>query len=284
MYMKKVLPILTFLVLLLGACQEQEVEIPCLSCDTTNDPVDPQDRVVLVEEFTGVRCVNCPQGAAEIENLLSVYGERLVAVSIHAGFFADPPLPESQYDFTTDEGDQILDLIGEPFGYPAAVIDRYQFDNENTLTTSQQSWGGHIAERLQEEVPITVNIDKDYDASSRQLDVTITLGTLEDLTGQDVRLSIMITENNVEDAQLTPDQAAPVLDYKHKHVLRDMLGPYDGIPLTDGLSNGQTTTLNQSITLPDNWVASNCEIVAFAHLSNAGTQEILQAAHTKVAN
>src|ERR1700741_1300369 len=93
-------------------------------------PVGPPelgDRKVLIEEFTGVRCVNCPDGSAEIENLLSLYGGNLVAVSIHSGFFSDP-YPDNLYDFRTPEGDQLLNYLGQPLGYPTAVIDRKLFN------------------------------------------------------------------------------------------------------------------------------------------------------------
>ena len=69
-------------------------------CDGTTDSgriiyddslsVAPQDqyRVVLLEEFTGHTCTVCPDGAREVERLLDVYGDSLIAVGVHAGTFA----------------------------------------------------------------------------------------------------------------------------------------------------------------------------------------------------
>ncbi len=48
------------------------------------------NRVVLLEEFTGKGCTNCPKGSRELENLLTQFPNNLVAVSLHAGFFANP--------------------------------------------------------------------------------------------------------------------------------------------------------------------------------------------------
>ena len=43
-------------------------------------------RCVLLEDFTGQRCVNCPTAAEEIEKLIEQYGEdTIIAVSIHSG-------------------------------------------------------------------------------------------------------------------------------------------------------------------------------------------------------
>ena len=107
-----------FVVLLaVSSCcfNETSPVIPCLSCDDGGDGPDTTEVVkkVLIEEFTGVRCVNCPQGSAEIENLLSIHGDKLVAISIHAGFFA-PPYPESLYDLRTPDGDKKIGEFFEP--------------------------------------------------------------------------------------------------------------------------------------------------------------------------
>ena len=43
-------------------------------------------RAVLIEEFTGQRCVNCPNAATEIARLQQTYGEdHVIAVGIHSG-------------------------------------------------------------------------------------------------------------------------------------------------------------------------------------------------------
>ena len=43
-------------------------------------------RAVLIEDFTGQRCVNCPNAVAEIERLQEAYGEEnVIAVGIHSG-------------------------------------------------------------------------------------------------------------------------------------------------------------------------------------------------------
>ena len=41
------------------------------------------ERSVLIEDFTGQRCVNCPNAADEIAKLHEQYGDAIIAVSIH---------------------------------------------------------------------------------------------------------------------------------------------------------------------------------------------------------
>ena len=47
-------------------------------------PADAQ-RKVLIEDFTGQRCINCPNAADKIEQLKEEYGTSIIAVGIHSG-------------------------------------------------------------------------------------------------------------------------------------------------------------------------------------------------------
>ena len=42
-------------------------------------------RTVLLEDFTGQLCTNCPDGHRLIASLQEQYGENIIAVGIHAG-------------------------------------------------------------------------------------------------------------------------------------------------------------------------------------------------------
>ncbi len=232
-----------------------------------------QKRQVLIEEFTGVRCVNCPAGSAAIEDLLAVYGPQLVAVSIHAGEFA-PPYSDSKYDFRTPEGDQLLSYLGEPFGYPTAVIDRRLFDGEFDLQLGQSQWAGYILQELQDSPLVKIDIAKSFQTASRQLNVDVTVLAVEDIAVPDLRLSIMITESGIHDMQLTP--AGKQADYEHKHVLRDMLTPYDGTPVATPIQAGQQRSFSFSTILPQEWDANKCEIIAFVSMAG-DRKDVLQA-------
>ncbi|MCB0549021.1 MAG: Omp28-related outer membrane protein [Phaeodactylibacter sp.] len=243
-------------------------------------PVEDQQRQVLIEEFTGVRCVNCPAGSAAIEGLLEIYGQRLVAISIHAGSFA-PPYPESQYDFRIDEGINLLSFLGEPLGYPTAVVNRKKFDGEFDLQLGRQQWAGFIAEELLGEPQVKIDIENAYSDEDRKLEVTATLYVQETIVGEEARISVAITENDVQDLQLTPESGTPDPNYKHKHVLRDMLTNYDGNPLSEGLTAGAAIVKDYTITLPNDWIADNCQVVVFVHLAG-DKKEVLQVHHAGV--
>lgn len=238
-----------------------------------NTPVEEQQRQVLIEEFTGVRCVNCPAGSDAIEALLNIHGEQLVAVGIHAGFFA-VPYAESNENLATDAGAAILSFVGEPLGYPTAVVNRTQFDGEESLQLAQSQWAGYIAQELLTPPSVKIEILPDYNSDDRSLDVSTKLYVQETLTNPDIRLTVYITENNIEDAQLTPDGLQ--VDYNHKHVFRDVLTAVSGDVLGEAFTANTTIERDFTFTLPDHWVAEECHVVAFVHLGG-GSKEVLQA-------
>lgn len=261
--MKKYIQFIAILSIFLTSCEE----IPPTFTPSTGE------RKVLIEEFTGVQCVQCPAGSVFIEDLLAQYGERLVSVSIHAGDFS-LPYPQSQVDFRTTEGDQLLSFLGEPAGYPSAVVNRKLYPNQFDLQLGQGDWAGYIASELQEPPKVLLNITPQFDTTSRELIVEAKIFVEEDITESDVRIGLMITESEIQDLQLMPSIGVKP-DYIHRHALRGMLTSYDGERITEPLTKGNEITKSFTYTLQDNWVPENCEVIAI--ISLAGTaKDVLQ--------
>lgn len=225
-----------------------------------------QQRQVLIEEFTGERCVNCPAGSQAIEALLDIYGDRVVAVSIHAGFFAQP-YPESDANLAGEVGANVLSLLGEPLGYPTAVVNRRHFDGEENRQIGQSTWPGYIAQELEETPTIRIALSSTYNDATGSVDIEADLTMLTDIDFEDVRLTLYITENNVSDPQQTPDGVD--YEYKHKHVLRAAVTAVDGNVLNESLSANAQISRSFSYTLDPSWQAEECSIVAFVHRGGA---------------
>ncbi len=257
--MKKYIPITIAYFALFASCSEIAPVVPALG-----------DKKVLIEEFTGVRCVNCPAGAAEIEDLKATYGDRLVVISIHAGDFA-PPYSDSKYDFRTPEGNELEKLLGSPLGYPTAVINRKKFSGQTQFQVFRTTWAGLIANESATPSVFTLGFVKYYDTKTRKLDIEVKIIPTEALSG-DIRLSLALTESGVKDPQETPQGKKS--DYNHKYILRKMLTKFDGDAL-EKVSKGETISKKFSITLSDKWVADNMKIVAFVHKGGA-EKDVLQ--------
>lgn len=256
------------LLLLLSGCDEQRRVI---------EPFVPTgDRVVLLEEFTGKGCTNCPKGSREIDNLLLQYPNNLVVVSIHAGFFADPEFfPVGVYDLRADQSAFLIDYLKPILGYPSGVVDRSFFGGD--LQIGLQQWASAISSEIQVPPSIEVNIDHTYDEETRQLTLTVSGIGKADESGE-VRLSIMLTESGIVDAQDDFEAGGIVDDYVHKHVLRDMLTPSAGETLFQDIYAGKTYSNEYVTTINSDWVADSMEIVAFISLVNGNDFPVLQAA------
>ncbi len=254
--------IIFFLSLIIwAACSEISPIVPSLG-----------DKKVLVEEFTGVRCVNCPAGAAELENLKSIYGDRLVVVSIHAGDFA-PPYSDSKYDFRTTEGTALEAWLGVPLGYPTAVVNRKKFDGQRSVQVTKANWAGLIADESKTVSLLNLVINKKYIKDSRDLTMTVTLIPTEKLP-DDLRLSVLLTENDVVDQQETPQGKKS--DYNHKHVLRRIIsGDAKGVVLNGALS------WTGNFKVPTTWVAEKCQLVVVAH-RGGDIKDVLQVSEVKL--
>lgn len=267
------------IIIMLGGlwhCTEIPPQINPIDIDTGTGEAQP--RSVLVEEYTGVRCVNCPAGSEALQALINIYGDRLAVVSFHAGFFA-PPYPESKFDLRTNAGNNLLGFLGEPLGYPAAVVNRRLFMGEQRIQLGQSQWPGYIAQEIAVPPPVEIDLQRKYDAATRQLSLTVRLKVLQTVDTEDVRLSVALTEDNIQDVQLTP--TGRQADYLHKHVLRDMITNFDGNLLTEGLRAGAELSRTYNYTLSPNWRAEQCKVIAFVNIGGS-RKDVLQVQQTSV--
>lgn len=247
-----------------------------IGCEEVPPTITPTitDRRVIIEEFTGVRCVNCPAGSAELQNLVDTYGDdKVIPISIHAGFFS-PPYSDSNYDFRTPEGDNLEPYIGPLSGFPCAVINRRLFSGEPELPiTPASKWNGLLIQELGIAPSCEVELSHTYDSTSRLLTLEVEATFLEDVTDP-LAVSVMLTESGLFDKQLTP--AGFDLTYEHKYALRDMITAFDGDPITSSTNFGDVVTSSFTYTIPTNWDASKVNIIGFIN-TKTSDKSILQA-------
>jgi len=90
------------------------------------DTVNPVKKVLL-EDYTGHLCVNCPEAAVIAHNLEGLYGGKLIVMAVHAGMFA---APSATGDFTADYTTPAGDTWNNEFGItsnPNGMVNRKDF-------------------------------------------------------------------------------------------------------------------------------------------------------------
>jgi hypothetical protein len=272
--MKKLLPLFA-IATMLWSCEEKELNIPELTVGA---------RRVLVEELTGVKCNNCPDGTRLLNDLQDTYGkENLIVVSIHAAPDFSVPyagVEGSLYDFRTVNGKAMADYIGPFEGAPCATISRYLPANATSLfVTPASEWPGIIATEFAKDYGLGLFVSNEYDPATRELDILVNIAPEQTITDA-VRLTVVITQDSIRDVQ--NDNNVIIKDYAHRHVLRDVISQPSGNNIEELLTAGATISKSFSLILPDAWDANHCTVVAYVHRNGTPDKEVLQAAEAHV--
>ncbi len=243
-----------------------------------------EPRNVLAEEATGVQCPNCPDGAMRLKEIEDKYPGRLIAIGLHAGKLTDP-LEESKYNFQTNFAANLFSsYFGEPEAKPAACFDRTKQDNVY-LSIFRLKWSVFADERMSKPASLNLTITSTYDAESNDYIITVK-GAYTVPTNKTQNLSIMITEDNIIDAQ--EDQKGNIMtDYVHMHVLRDMVTATTGDQILKDISEikaGRVFIKSFRYKVPEgkDWNVDNLNIVAFVHNNESGDREVQQAEEIKL--
>lgn len=263
------------------------------SCDKIDPPYkesEPQEqdttpkRNFLLEEFTGHTCPNCPPGAIVAQQLKNLYGERLVIISIHYEFFAEPGASPFDYDFRSATGTEIGDFfsLGD---FPSGMISRNGWTQaQNNADIGINAWGTRIETIKNDEPLLSIEITTDYDTTTRITDATIECDALTDFSGT-YKIAAYITEDSIVQAQKTendvnhPDNI--IYDYVHRHVLRGSMNGTWGDTLVSGnVVKGQGFVKNYSSVLNSAWNAKQCYVVVFVY--DASNYEIMQVEEKKI--
>ena len=273
----KYLLLVTFSITLFSACEEVD---QYYEEDVTFNP----ERKVLIEDYTGHKCGNCPRATRSIYSLKEIYGENLIIVAVHAGFFAKPNPPQAPsftYDFrnptSTDlDNDFGISLVGNPNG----MVNR-RTNSDGSKVFAYTSWADEASKVLFDfsKVPASISINNSYDDASRVLETEIVSDINVDLNAN-YNLSVYLIEDNVEQWQKDYDMSpSDIPDYMHREVLRASLNNTYGDPINN-LTEGDPNTNTYSITLDPEFHAEECSIVAFIY--DATTKEIIEVEQARV--
>lgn len=231
-------------------------------------------RKVLIEEYTGQRCTNCPDGHRELESLKERYGDTLVAIGIHAGIFANP-MGAFTNDFRTEEGNALYsDYNVAAIGTPAGVVGRAQYNNTYALNIS--SWQQAIRANAQQPCAAAVQLINVYDPATQTL-TAHTRTTRLNGCPNDLLLALYVIEDGIIGPQ--KDGEETIAEYEHNHVLRGSLNGTYGVPLMEAEEDG---TYLKSYSLDcgsKTWNAANCSVIAI--LMDASTREVIQVQQAK---
>ena len=217
----------------------------------------PAQRVVLLEDFTGQRCTNCPKATEIIEELQETYGEALVAVGIHGGPLAFAGNAKV-VGLKTDTGDEYYNHWNLTY-QPVGLINRH-------APVNYTEWVTIVKEELAKPASLRLEGIADFadNTITIQLEATGTDGTTQG------KLQVWLLEDGIKTLQLMPDGAANQ-EYIHNHVFRTAVNGTWGEDFS--INEGETIMQIMTQAVEPNWNHERLSVVAFVYNDN-GVQQV----------
>jgi hypothetical protein len=284
------------------SCDKVENPIkPAIELDTTiyegiwEDYVYPTfsqntntERNVLLEDYTGHRCLACPGAAVIAKDIEDANPDRVFVASVHASpggitvfqeLAADCGLPSNPTDkycttFYCNEGIEYGNVFGSGFGFtgnPSGNVNRKDFGSN--VFTAASEWTTNTAALIAEnDLKVNIQAECNYYASANGFYLHTETEFLEDLTGS-YNMVVYLMENEVVDYQDVLGTAVP--DYHHHNIFR---GCIDGLPWGRSISSdqlsGSKSYLDYSYKLPTG--QTNDEFHLLIYVYDVDTYEVLQ--------
>jgi len=230
---------------------------------------------VLIEDYTGKECGNCPRAHELAAQLKGKYGDKLVVLSIHAGPFALPNIKHT-YDFRTPEGTEWDNFFGiSKKGNPNGMIDRINYDKALHIMPTA-SWEENLIAELKRTPEADLELSLSYNSSSKTISAMVSYSITTTKIASP-NLVVCLVEDSIiyyqKDYDKTPSE---IENYCHMNVMRGTFTP--------GNAWGETLSIKQglkkyTLTLDSlkGYNPAHLKAVAFIHDQGA-SYRVIQAA------
>ncbi len=299
--MKKILFALSLLVgvALLSSCEEIppyiNFEPESVVEDTTyvsSEIPTAQQRQIVIEEITGVRCPNCPTAQAEAKAISARFPNRVNILTLHplnkVNALTTPFDPArgdkhlSKYDFRTQAGALIFEMVGISNSLPVGNVNRIKFPGEISANTDYQKWSAFSEAELAKPTPLNLEVTAKNIGEEVEIRVKV---TYTQAVSDSNYLSVAILESDLEDVQESRDAGGAsiyVEDYIHNHVLRAMASSFFGDLLKADYVSGRVFIKTYRFKRDDaKWNKNNLEVLVFVN-KDVSKKEIIHSAEVKV--
>jgi len=272
------------------------------SCDVLEGPFDEKNvvvdttagpkRKILLEDFTGHTCGNCPCAAKEALRLDTAFEGRIIIVATHVGFFAEPYTNGTKFraDYRTPAGEELNSTFSiDNQGLPQGMVNRKVVDGARVLSST--AWASAISPfvidtNLSKHPDASITLSASYNSANRTASVDVNSKYLN-LGNSNHQLVVYVVEDSVINWQKFyascggVDKEVP--DYVHRHMLRGAVNSTWGDVLyTSGTTIPVGTSINKSYSqvLDPSWNENHIYFVAF--IQDNVTKEVIQVEEVKL--
>lgn len=250
------------------------------SLETVNGIAAPVQKVLL-EDYTGHTCGNCPGAAVMAKNQKAQYGDRLVVMAVHAGYFAKYNKAPYTTNFTTPEGEEWATSFGV-ISNPNGMVNRAPKAGSTSAVQGVANWPAAIAKEMAEAPQIGMNLTALLIPESHKVNIKVRSEYLANRTGK-YNLALFITEDSIVNWQKNygassggdPDyQVGDVEKYVHPHAMRMAITGAWGVLNKENPGAGTIVENYFSAELNPAWREKKCSVVAF--IFDTTTKEVVQ--------
>ncbi len=239
---------------------------------------------VLIEDFTGQKCINCPAATDIIHQLQQgKVGAHIIAVGIHT--------TNKEMGYSVDESPiGLATAIGEKYNqdwgvnsWPIGMVDR------KGGLLNDTKWVSAAVKRLQLEPEVEMQLSTSYDGNVSDTQwgkagITVTLSEKKAGALKNAYVNVWITEGSIVALQYMPDGSMNA-KYVHQHVLRDVLTPAYGEPVLSQDTEGMVScTFSYDIPkiygMRSKTDVQNMAVVAFVTKGEKG--EVMQVEEARI--
>ncbi len=212
-------------------------------------------RHMLIEEFTGEACVNCPPAAQMVHEMLETpgYAERVSVVCHHAGYYTDWLSTNNAEDYCW-----FFNSGGSTFA-PAFMWDRLKIEGKSPVTnrpTDLSSMLSLIDQRLAMSSCCYVGASATYDPEEMKLHVHVEGDRSMSFCNTPARVTVFVTEDNIKARAQTGSDG----NFYHQHALRSYNATFGSII---EWKENDTFEYDCDLTMKSSWKLEDCHIVAF---------------------
>lgn len=257
------------------------IAVSMFSCDKIEPPYRQggnltAERKVLLEDYTGQRCVNCPTAARIAKDLEDVYGDNLIVLGIHTGFFAVPFPPQFPLDLRTEAG-EAWDAAFKisTAGHPKGLVNRT--NKEGIYYLGPGEWGAAVADAISNKADATLELEADFTAGNTKISIKANGSFLRSMEGE-YFVQVCVVEDSIVGNQNNNDPTVgttPVIEnYVHRHVLRATVNGINGEIIADETMAGDTFSKTYEFAVDAGWKPQHLSVVAWVY--RGSDFEILQ--------
>lgn len=240
------------------------------------------NRNVLIEDFTGHRCNNCPNAATLLHNLMDANPNRVFGAGVHTSSLGMSSFQEENAEYPTILYNDLAFEIGLYFGSqpgtsfqgnPHGTVNRIPNGTDNTL--SPGSWTSQTTTALASTLRVNLQSSANYFASTRGIFLHTEVDKFDNTLTNDLALVVYVIEDSLVAPQLMPN-----LTHNDTYVHRDIMrGCIDGkafgrtLTAADQNINGKYY-VNYTYKLPEQYNPDNMHLLIYVY--DKTTYEIYQ--------